>query len=60
MPMHRNPRSDSEGTPLLYNNKELAAKVVPVFQELLGKDNIRMDEPFMCECETAEAIQDGW
>ena len=31
----------SEGTPSLYNDEDLASRVVPVFERLLGKDNIR-------------------
>ena len=37
----------SEGTPSLYNDEDLASRVVPVFERLLGKDNIRYDEPVM-------------
>lgn len=37
----------SEGTPSLYNDEELAARVVPVFEEVVGKNNIRLDEPVM-------------
>lgn len=37
----------SEGTPSLYNDEELAARVVPVFEKLLGTENIRLDEPVM-------------
>lgn len=37
----------SEGTPSLFNNEELAARVIPVFEKVLGENNIRRDEPFM-------------
>jgi len=37
----------SEGTPALFNDADLAAKVVPVFQETIGRENVIEVEPVM-------------
>lgn len=37
----------SEGTPSLYNDDQLVGRILPVFERLLGKQNMRQDEPVM-------------
>lgn len=37
----------SEGTPSLYNNDKLVGRILPVFEKLVGKENMRADEPVM-------------
>jgi amidohydrolase len=37
----------SEGTPALFNDADLAARVVPVFERTLGKENVLEVEPVM-------------
>ena len=37
----------SEGTPSLYNDDDLAARLVPVFESTLGKQNVLMVKPVM-------------
>ncbi|MGY8769602.1 MAG: M20 metallopeptidase family protein [Pirellulales bacterium] len=37
----------SEGTPSLFNDEELSARIVPVFEKLLGKENAVASEPSM-------------
>ena len=37
----------SKGTPSLYNNEDLVARVIPVFERLLGKEKVIVSEPEM-------------
>ncbi len=37
----------SEGTPAMFNNEELVARVVPVFRDVFGEDNVVAAEPSM-------------
>jgi hippurate hydrolase len=39
--------SDEEYTPSLFNDEELVARVVPVFEKVLGKENVIASEPSM-------------
>jgi amidohydrolase len=37
----------TQGTPALFNSEELVGRVVPVFEKLLGRDNVVASEPSM-------------
>lgn len=37
----------TDGTPALYNNDELVARIVPVFREVLGEDNVVQSDQSM-------------
>ncbi len=37
----------SEGTPSLWNDEDVAARIVPVFEKILGKENVIPAEPSM-------------
>ncbi len=37
----------SEGTPALYNNDDLAARLVPIFRQVVGKENVINADPSM-------------
>lgn len=39
--------SVSEGTPSLWNDEDLAARIVPVFERLFGEENVVASEPSM-------------
>ena len=36
-----------EGTPSLYNDDKLAARIAPVFRRVLGDENVKLSEPSM-------------